>query len=158
MSPGSLRKVFGRVLCWRAWALVGLLVLLPQAGRGQEEAVKMVDGDSVEITCSAGRDAWQSILTMGPIDANGEEASVSKEIKVTLKYLFLQGSKRQRITLLVKWTQNARVALEVNPKQLCDSQGTTGVRTTVSGQTQTSTDGKAVLPPGYIRILPEEIK
>ncbi len=95
-------------------------------------------------------------MSLGPIDAAGEETSISKDVKVTLKYLFLQGSQRRRITLLVKWTHNAKLTLEVNSKQLCDSQGSTGVRTTIKGQTQVS-DGKAALPNGYMRILPEEL-
>lgn len=132
------------------------LLMVPGTALGQQKAVEVIDHDEVEISCSAGRDEWEPILFMGPIDAAEEEASVSKDIKVTLKYLFLQGSQRRRVTLLVKWTQNAKLTLEVNPKQLCDSKGTTGVRTTISGQTQVP-DGKAALPKGYIRILPEEL-
>jgi hypothetical protein len=137
-------------------AVLGAFMIIPVALGAQQKAVKVLDNNEVEITCNASRDEWLSIIDMGPIDAAGEEAAISQEIKVTLKYLFIQGSKRQRVTLLVKWTHNATVSLEVNPKQLCDTKGTSGVRTTISGQTQVS-DGKAALPPGYIRILPEDL-
>lgn len=137
--------------------LLGAFLMMPAPGLGEERQTAVVkDRNAVEITCSESQDLWEPIMTLGPIDATDEEASLSKVIKVTLKYLFLQGSKRRRITLLVKWTLNATVTLEINPKQLCDSQGTSGARTTISGQTQRS-DGKAALPPGYIRILPEEL-
>ena len=132
------------------------LALAPARVQAQQGAVAMVDDSTVEVTCSMSHDFWEPILTIGPIDAAAEEASLAKDIKVTLKYLFLQGSKRQRITLRVKWTQNALMTLEINSKKVCDTQGTMGVRTTINGQTQVS-DGKAALPPGYIRILPEEL-
>lgn len=132
------------------------LVLAPTLSLGEQQAVEVKDGSAVEIACSKSRDVWEPIMTLGPVDVAEEETSLSKDIKVTLKYLFLRGSQRRRVTLLVKWTQNAKLALEVNSKQLCDSKGTTGVRTTISGQTQVS-DGKAVLPSGYMRILPEDL-
>lgn len=139
-----------------AASALGALLLAPSMVGAQQSAVAMVDDSTVEVTCSLSQDSWEPILTIGPIDAAAEEASMSKDIKVTLKYLFLQGSKRQRITLRVKWTQNALMTLEINSKQVCDTQGTMGVRTTINGQTQVS-DGKAALPPGYIRILPEDL-
>ncbi len=153
LKTGSRRR---RLVGLMVAALWGASIIAPPAGRGQQEAVLVKDGDEVEITCSKALDQWEPIMTLGPVDAAEEEAALSKDIKVTLKYLFLQGSQRRRITLLVKWTQNATLALEVNPKLVCDTQGTAGVRTTVRGQTQVS-DGKAVVPTGYIRILPEEL-
>ena len=141
-------------------AAAGLLLALltaPATGLGAQQQAGLVKVDKgVEITCGESQDKWVPILTLGPIDAGQEEASLSEEIEVTLKYLFVQGSQRRRINLLVKWTLNAEVTLEINPRQLCDTRGTTGVRTTIAGQTQRP-DGKAALPSGYIRILPEEL-
>ena len=137
--------------------LLMALLMIPAPSVGEEQRTAVVkDRNTIEISCSESQDRWEPIMTLGPIDAADEESSQSEVIKVTLKYLFLQGGQQRRLTLQVKWTLNAKAIFEVNSKLLCDSRGSTGARTTLSGQTQRS-DGKAALPLGYIRIMAEEL-
>ena len=133
---------------------LGMSLVLPASTFGEEPVGN--GKTAIEISCGESQDDWQRIVTLGPVDAADEEESLSELIQVTLKYLFLQGSQQMRLTLLTKRTQNAKVALEINPKQLCDSQGLIGIRTTISGQTQTLEPNES-LDPGYIQILPEQL-
>lgn len=133
------------------------LLVLPASGIGVEQKSSPGKGErDVEISCVDSKDDWISILTLGPVDSAGKEAIASEVIKVTLKYRFVRGSQRRRLTLLARWAENAEVDLEINPKQICASKGTEGIRTTVKGQTKVL-DGKEAVKKGYIRIFPEHL-
>ncbi len=133
------------------------LLFMPASGIGVEQKSSSGKGENnIEISCVNSKDDWQSVLTMGPVDSAGKETTVSEVIKVTLKYRFVHGSQRRRVTLFAKWAENAELDLEINPKHICASKGAEGIRTTVKGQTKVI-DGKESVEKGYIRILPEQL-
>jgi hypothetical protein len=147
-----------RRLAWLPGAFLFVAFLFaPASGVGVEEKPSDGKGEKdVEISCIESKDDWQSILTLGPVDSAGKETTVSEVIKVTLKYRFVHGSQRRRLTLFARWASNAELDLEINPKQICASKGAEGIRTTVKGQTKVL-DNKAPVKKGYIRILPEHL-
>lgn len=133
------------------------LLFVPASVLGVEQKSSSDKGEKdVVISCVDSKDDWQSILTLGPVDSAGKETTVSEVVKVTLKYRFVHGSQRRRVTLFAKWAENAELDLEINPKQICASKGAEGIRTTVKGQTKIM-DGKELVEKGYIRILPEHL-
>lgn len=137
--------------------LFAALLFMPASGLGVEQKSSSDKGETdVVISCVNSKDDWQSVLIMGPLDSAGKETTVSEVIKVTLKFRFVHGSQRRRVTLIAKWAENAELELEINPKQICASKGAEGIRTTVKGQTKIL-DRKELVENGYIRILPEHL-